>query len=137
MPDALTINGINCFYGDVQVLRDFSLDLRKGEVLCLLGRNGAGKTTALKAIMGLVPAARGSVKIAGREVLQLPSHRIAARGIGYVPQGRRVWPSLSVDEHLRVALRGKNGDWTVDRIYELFPRLHERRRNGGRSGFPR
>jgi ABC-type branched-subunit amino acid transport system ATPase component len=64
-------------------------------------------------------------------VLKLPSHQIVARGVGYVPQGRRVWPSLSVDEHLRIALRGKNGDWSIDRVYELFPRLHERRRNGG------
>jgi uncharacterized protein (UPF0261 family)/ABC-type branched-subunit amino acid transport system ATPase component len=100
-------------------------------VLGVVGRNGMGKTTLCNAIVGLVPAT-GSVKLAGEEILGLSPNRIADKGIGYVPQGRRVWPSLTVDEHLRLASRSaRRGAWTVQRIYETFPRLAERKRNGG------
>src|SRR5690606_2488603 len=99
-------------------------------VLAVVGRNGMGKTTLCNAIMGLVPAASGSIRANGEELAGRAPHAIAGLGIGYVPQGRRVWPSLSVDEHLRLASAGKRGTWTVERIYETFPRLAERKRNG-------
>jgi uncharacterized protein (UPF0261 family)/ABC-type branched-subunit amino acid transport system ATPase component len=100
-------------------------------VLAVVGRNGMGKTTLCNAIMGLVPSS-GSVKLAGEEIRGLPPNRVSEKGIGYVPQGRRVWPSLSVDEHLRlIAKNGRRGAWTPQRIYQTFPRLAERRRNGG------
>jgi uncharacterized protein (UPF0261 family)/ABC-type branched-subunit amino acid transport system ATPase component len=107
-----------------------TLKLERG-VLGVVGRNGMGKSTLCNAIMGLVPAARGSVKVTGSEILGLPSNRIVAAGVSYVPQGRRVWPSLSVDEHLRLAVRSAKGPWTIDRVYRMFPRLAERKGNGG------
>jgi uncharacterized protein (UPF0261 family)/ABC-type branched-subunit amino acid transport system ATPase component len=106
-----------------------SLVLERG-VLAVVGRNGMGKTTLCNAITGLVPA-RGSVRLAGEEILGLAPNVITGKGIGYVPQGRRVWPSLSVDEHLRLAAGGTKGPWTVERIYATFPRLAERKGNGG------
>jgi ABC-type branched-subunit amino acid transport system ATPase component len=89
-----------------------------------------GKTTLCNAITGLVPAS-GSVRLAGEEILGLPPHAITNRGVGYVPQGRRVWPSLTVDEHLRLAAGGRSGAWTVARVYQTFPRLAERKGHGG------
>ena len=106
-----------------------SLALDRG-VLAIVGRNGMGKTTLCNAIVGLVPA-KGAVRIAGQRALGLPPHRITRLGVGYVPQGRRVWPSLTVDEHLRLVASRRSGAWTVERIYETFPRLAERRGNGG------
>ena len=106
------------------------LTLDRG-VLAVVGRNGMGKSTLCNAITGLVPAS-GAIRFAGEEILGLPPNRITNLGIGYVPQGRRVWPSLTVDEHLRLAQRsGGRGPWTVARIYQLFPRLAERKKNGG------
>jgi ABC-type branched-subunit amino acid transport system ATPase component len=104
-----------------------SLALDHG-VLAVVGRNGMGKTTLCNAVTGLVPAS-GSVKLAGEEILGRAPNVITGKGVGYVPQGRRVWPSLSVDEHLRLARR--RGPWTVERIYATFPRLAERKANGG------
>ena len=115
------------YYGRAHALQGVSLALDHG-VLAVVGRNGMGKTTLCNAITGLVRAS-GSVKLAGEEILGLAPNVITGKGVGYVPQGRRVWPSLSVDEHLRLARRG--GPWTVERIYETFPRLAERKRNGG------
>ena len=100
-------------------------------VLGVVGRNGMGKTTLCNAIMGLVPASAGNIRLAGAEILGLPPNEIVNMGVGYVPQGRRVWPSLTVDEHLRLVGKGSKGPWTVERIYQTFPRLAERRRNGG------
>src|SRR5688500_49810 len=97
-------------------------------VLAVVGRNGMGKTTLCNAITGLVRA-RGSIKLSGEEILGLAPNVITEKGIGYVPQGRRVWPSLTVDEHLRLSVR--KGPWTVERVYQTFPRLAERGRNGG------
>src|SRR5688500_7807752 len=97
-------------------------------VLAVVGRNGMGKTTLCNAITGLVRA-QGSIKLAGEDILGLAPNVITEKGIGYVPQGRRVWPSLSVDEHLRMVVR--KGPWTVDRVYQTFPRLAERKKNGG------
>ena len=127
---ALEVRNLNVYYGRAHALQDISLVLPSG-VLGVVGRNGMGKTTLCNAITGLVPA-RGSVKLAGREILGLSPNVITELGIGYVPQGRRVWPSLSVDEHLRLAAKSaRQGAWTVERIYSLFPRLADRRRNGG------
>jgi uncharacterized protein (UPF0261 family)/ABC-type branched-subunit amino acid transport system ATPase component len=126
----LEINGLDVFYGRAHALQNVALRLESG-VLAVVGRNGMGKTTLCNAITGLVPSA-GSIKLSGTEIRGLTPNRIADAGIGYVPQGRRVWPSLTVDEHLRlVAKHVRGGEWTIKRIYELFPRLAERRRNGG------
>jgi uncharacterized protein (UPF0261 family)/ABC-type branched-subunit amino acid transport system ATPase component len=127
---ALEVRNLDVYYGRAHALQDVSLTLHSG-VLGVVGRNGMGKTTLCNAITGLVPA-RGSVKLAGREILGLSPNNITELGIGYVPQGRRVWPSLTVDEHLRLAAKSaRQGAWTIDRIYSLFPRLADRRRNGG------
>ena len=109
MADALTVSGLDCFYGEVQVLHGMSLTLRKGEVLCVLGRNGAGKTTLLKAIMGLVPASAGSIRLGERELVGLPPHEVPQAGIAYVPQGRRLFAEMSVAENIEIGLmaRGK------------------------------
>jgi uncharacterized protein (UPF0261 family)/ABC-type branched-subunit amino acid transport system ATPase component len=125
----LQVERLDVHYGRAHALQEVSLTLDHG-VIAVVGRNGMGKTTLCNAITGLVPAA-GSVRLAGEEILGLPPHVITERGVGYVPQGRRVWPSLSVDEHLRLASRGGRGPWTVARVYQIFPRLAERRRNGG------
>src|SRR6185295_2733065 len=126
----LSIDDLHVYYGQGHVLQGVSLRLDRG-VLAIVGRNGMGKTTLCNAIMGLVPAARGSILLGGDQLIGLRPHAIVARGVGYVPQGRRVWPSLSVDEHLRLAARGSKAAWTPERIYETFPALAARRRNGG------
>jgi uncharacterized protein (UPF0261 family)/ABC-type branched-subunit amino acid transport system ATPase component len=123
----LEIKNLDVFYGRAHALQGVSLSFEKG-IVAVVGRNGMGKTTLCNAITGLVPA-RGSVKFNGEEILGLPAHAITDKGIGYVPQGRRVWPSLSVDEHLK--LSSTKGAWTVERVYQTFPRLAERKRNGG------
>jgi branched-chain amino acid transport system ATP-binding protein len=125
----LKVDRINCFYGHVQVLRDFSLEVKPGEVLCLLGRNGAGKTTALKAIMGLVRAQSGRIELDGVDLSALPAHDVPRQGIGYTPQGRRLFSDLSVEENLQMGLftRAK-GDDTLTRVLDLFPLLKERLR---------
>jgi len=126
----LQIDKLDVHFGRAHVLQGVSLSLDRG-VLAVVGRNGMGKSTLCNAITGLVPAS-GAIRFAGQDVLGLPPNRITSLGIGYVPQGRRVWPSLTVDEHLRLAQRsGGRGPWTVARIYQLFPRLAERRKNGG------
>ncbi|MGH6884150.1 MAG: Tm-1-like ATP-binding domain-containing protein, partial [Hypericibacter sp.] len=119
------------YYGPSHALQGVELTLQTG-VFAIVGRNGMGKSTLCRTIMGLTPAARGSVMVMGQELLGRASNDIVAAGAGYVPQGRRVWPSLTVDEHLRLAARsGRKGSWNVERIYEAFPRLSERKRNGG------
>ncbi|ANN80515.1 hypothetical protein BAU07_14745 [Bordetella flabilis] len=129
-PPVLQITDLNVFYGSAHALHDVSLAL-PGGVLAVVGRNGMGKTTLCNAVAGLVPA-RGSIRLHGQEILGKPAHAITDLGIGYVPQGRHVWPSLTVDEHFRLAARSaRRGDWTVDRVYATFPRLAERRHNGG------
>jgi branched-chain amino acid transport system ATP-binding protein len=123
----LKIIGINCFYGNVQVLRDLSLDLAAGEVLCLLGRNGAGKTTTLRAIMGLIKPRSGRIFFGETELTALPAHEIPKRGIAYVPQGRRLFSELTVEENLTIGLMARNrGRDTLDRVLALFPILKER-----------
>ncbi len=122
----LEIQGLDVYYGRAHALQGVSLSIARG-VLGIVGRNGMGKTTLCNAITGLVPAT-GSVRLRGEEILGLPAHKITQRGIAYVPQGRRVWPSLSVDETLKLVARQRR---EVDRIYALFPRLAERKGNGG------
>ena len=126
---ALAIENLDVHYGRAHALQQVTLTLERG-VIAVVGRNGMGKTTLCKAITGLVPAA-GSVRLFGEEIRGLPPHAITDRGVGYVPQGRRVWPSLSVDEHLRLANRHRDGAWTLERVYRTVPRLAERKRNGG------
>jgi branched-chain amino acid transport system ATP-binding protein len=132
----LEVEGLSAFYGKARALDDVSFRVEH-ESVAIVGRNGMGKTTLCNAIMGITPpAATGSIRFAGNELVGGQSYRIARHGIGYVPQGRRLFPSLTVDEHLRIASRGAgSGDgrdgWSRDRVYELFPRLAERRKNGG------
>ncbi|MDR7033437.1 ABC transporter ATP-binding protein [Mesorhizobium sp. BE184] len=137
MSDILTISELDCFYGEVQVLHGLNLTLAKGEVLCLLGRNGAGKTTTLKAIMGLVPAAAGSIRLGDRELTGLPAHEIPKTGIAYVPQGRRLFAEMTVAENIEIGLmtRGK-GKAVREAVLDLFPVLRERlkQRSGTLSG---
>jgi branched-chain amino acid transport system ATP-binding protein len=129
----LEIEALDAYYGNAHVLQSVSLTV--GAVpTAVVGRNGMGKTTLCKAIMGIQPPrARGSIRFGGREVLGKPPYRICGSGIAYVPQGRRLFPSLSTDEHLRM-IGGplpKRGRWTIDGVYELFPRLAARRRVSG------
>jgi branched-chain amino acid transport system ATP-binding protein len=128
----LSAEGLNAHYGSAHVLQDVSFELRD-QAVAIVGRNGMGKTTLCAAIMGIrPPQVSGSVMFEGRQLVGKSSHKIAAMGIGYVPQGRRLFPSLSVDEHLRmVSRRGGGGRWNAQRVYELFPRLAQRKRNGG------
>jgi branched-chain amino acid transport system ATP-binding protein len=126
----LEIEGLSAFYGRAQILHDVAFSMGE-ESVAIVGRNGMGKSTLCAAIMGLAPPrSSGSVRFQGKELHGRPSHKIARAGLGYVPQGRRLFPSLTVDQHLKIAARGSNG-WTSDRVYELFPRLAERKRNGG------
>ncbi|MET0650867.1 MAG: ABC transporter permease [Hyphomicrobiaceae bacterium] len=127
---ALEIRALNVYYGASHALQGVDLSLKAG-VLSVVGRNGMGKTTLCKAIMGLVPVASGSINFAGQSLTGLAPADIAQLGIGYVPQGRRLWPSLTVDEHLRLMDGRRKGAWTIDRIYTTFPRLAERKSNGG------
>jgi branched-chain amino acid transport system ATP-binding protein len=128
----LEVSGLSAFYGGAQALNDVSFSMGR-ESVAIVGRNGMGKTTLCGAIMGMnPPSASGSVKFEGSELVGKPAYKIARAGLGYVPQGRRLFPSLTVNEHLKIAARGNgNGGWTVDGVYDLFPRLAERRRNGG------
>jgi branched-chain amino acid transport system ATP-binding protein len=136
MPEApfFAVEGVDAFYGSTQALEDVSFEMGT-ESIAIIGRNGMGKTTLCNAIMGISPPrARGSIRFEGREILGRSSTKVANLGVGYVPQGRRLFPSLSVDEHLRMIRGRKTGaprSWSVESIYELFPRLGERKRNGG------
>ena len=127
---ALEVRGLDVYYGHSHALQGVDLTVDSG-VFSVVGRNGMGKTTLCNAIMGLVPASGGSVRVRGEDVTRLSPARIARSGVGYVPQGRRLWPSLSVDEHLRLAAGIRRGPWTVERIYQTFPRLAERKGHGG------
>jgi branched-chain amino acid transport system ATP-binding protein len=128
----LEITGLDAFYGSAQALRGVSFSMER-ESIAVLGRNGMGKTTLCASIMGFSPPrTSGSIRFDGEEIQGRPAHKIARAGLGYVPQGRRLFPSLTVHEHLRIAARSSKDDgWTIEGIYDLFPRLAERRRNGG------
>ncbi len=125
----LQIHDLNVFYGAAHVLQGVSLTLTPG-IHAVLGRNGMGKTTLCNAIMGLVPVQSGEITLLGKPVQNLPPYKIAKAGIGYTPQGRRLWPSLTVNEHLKLGAR-RSSSWPIARIYDTFPRLAERKSNGG------
>ena len=127
----LTCKGINTFYGPAHVLFDVDVEVSEGQMVCLIGRNGVGKSTTLKSIMGLAPISSGSIAFQGKDISALPSFMVARSGIGYVPEDRRVFADLTVEENLEVAERGGT-PWTRKSVYELFPALHEfRTRRGG------
>ena len=128
----VAVDDIHTYYGKSHILHGVSLEVAEGRITALLGRNGAGKTTTLRTLMGLTPAREGKVTIFGADATRWPTYRIAASGVGYVPEGRRIFANLSVDENLKVPLE-RNGPWTINRIYELFPRLGERRSSRGRQ----
>jgi uncharacterized protein (UPF0261 family)/ABC-type branched-subunit amino acid transport system ATPase component len=127
---ALEVKGLDVYYGHSHALQGVNLTLESG-VFSVVGRNGMGKTTLCNTIMGLLHSSGGSVRLRGEDITNLNPARIAGLGVGYVPQGRRLWRSLTVDEHLRLAAGMRRGPWTIDRVYEAFPRLAERRNNGG------
>ncbi|MFY9696008.1 MAG: ABC transporter ATP-binding protein [Xanthobacteraceae bacterium] len=124
----LSVQDIHTYYSDSYILQGVSLELRPGQVVALLGRNGVGKTTLARSIMGLTPAKRGKILFKQIDITNLPAHRIARLGIGLVPQGRQIFRSLSVKEHLEVTARGQGG-WNSNRIMELFPNLRARLRS--------
>jgi branched-chain amino acid transport system ATP-binding protein len=124
----LAVEQINTFYGDAQVLFDVSLEIHEGEVVALLGRNGAGKTTTIRSIMGLTAPSRGRVMFKQENIAGLPPYTIANRGVGFVPDNRRIFPTLTVKQNLEIARKGgaKRPDgWTLERIYQHFPKLKE------------
>ncbi|HEY4999013.1 MAG TPA: ABC transporter ATP-binding protein [Usitatibacter sp.] len=130
--NALEVRDLQAFYGKSHILHGVSLDVREGELVTLLGRNGAGKSTTLRALMGLMRSMTGSVKIFGHESSTWAPYKISGSGVGYVPEGRRIFANLTVDENLKVPLE-RPGPWTPARVYELFPRLGERKANKGRQ----
>ena len=130
----LDVDGIETCYGLSQVLFGLSLSIKRGEMVSLMGRNGMGKTTTIRSIMGLTPARAGAIRFAGAEVRSLPSYRIAKLGIGLVPEGRQIFPNLTVRENLVAACAnrlGRSDPWTLEKIHALFPRLAERGSNMG------
>ena len=130
--NALEAEGLNTFYGKSHILHDVGLIVAEGRITTLLGRNGAGKTTTLRSLVGLTPARSGRVQVFGQDTTRLPTYRIAGLGVGYVPEGRRIFANLTVDENLQVPME-RPGPFTIPRIYQLFPRLAERKQNRGRQ----
>ncbi|HVB47354.1 MAG TPA: ABC transporter ATP-binding protein [Burkholderiales bacterium] len=130
--NALEAEELHTFYGKSHILHGVSLEVREGEIVTLLGRNGAGKSTTLRSLVGLTHAREGVVRIFGHATTHFPPYRIAGMGVGYVPEGRRIFANLTVEENLKVPME-RPGPWTIARIYELFPRLAERKSNKGRQ----
>ena len=131
----LSVKGLQASYGHAQALFDISFDVAAGEVVTLLGRNGMGRSTTVKCLFGMLPVGAGTISIDGTRVDHLPSHRIARQGLALVPEGRQVFPNLTVEENLIATARddgkGRGKPWDLERIYAFFPRLKERRRNLG------
>jgi branched-chain amino acid transport system ATP-binding protein len=130
-PALLAVRDLHAWYGESHVLHGMSFDVAAGEVVTLLGRNGAGKTTTLKALMGVLPQRRGSVTIAGAETIGLPSHRIARLGLGWCPEERGIFASLTVEENLRLPPAVRPGGLSAEQVFAMFPALRERRRSPG------
>ena len=133
-PPILAGHGLNTYYGQSHILRDVSIAIRAGETIGLMGRNGMGKTTLIRTLMGLVRARSGAVQVDGRDATRAPAHTIARRGIAYVPEGRGIFASLSVAENIAIAERpgtDSTREWTRGRVLELFPRLGQRLTNRG------
>ena len=136
MTEALSLAGVNALYGDSHVLHDVSFSLRAGRVLALLGRNGAGKTTCMSAIIGFVPPRDGQISLFGEPIAGLSPEVISRKGVGLVPQGRRIFPTLTVRENLVVARQSRAGSakpWTLERVFDLFPRLQDRQQQAAGS----
>lgn len=133
MSTLLEVSGLTAHYGDFQALFGVDLRLDAGETVAIIGANGAGKSTLMRAITGIARVTGGSVRLAGEEIQRLPAPDILQRGIAMVPEGRRLFPSLSVEENLLIGAHARQGDgaWTLERIYDLFPILRERRQNPG------
>ena len=136
MAPLLALDGVSTYYGDARILSGLSLAIEAGETVCLLGRNGRGKTTTIKTILGLVPAREGRIVFDGTDITREPTHRIARRGIAWVPDNRRVFPTLSVERNLAMALSrarpaAAGERWTLERVYERFPILARLRERGG------
>ncbi|ANT59472.1 ABC transporter ATP-binding protein [Salipiger sp. CCB-MM3] len=132
----LELKGIHSFYGKAHILSDLSFAVQRGEVVALLGRNGAGKSTTMKSVMQLLRPRQGSVRFEGRELVGLPAYRVAKAGLGYVPEDRRVFTDLTVLENLEVGRQPRREGaphWTVEQLFELFPNLAERRNNRGKQ----
>lgn len=130
MKKVLEAEELHTYYGKSHILYGVSLSVEEGEVVTLLGRNGAGKTTMLRSLMGLTPPREGRVRLFGQDVTGSPAHKIARLGVGYVPEGRKIFGHLTVHDNLRVPALTE-GRWTIDTVYELFPRLAERRTSKG------
>jgi len=128
----LDVKGLQTFYGKSHILHDVGLTVNEGEIVVLLGRNGAGKTTTLRSIMGLTPPREGSVHLFGKDASRRSPYQVATLGVGYVPEGRKIFANLSVEDNLKVPV-ARPGSWTVKRVFETFPRLAERRENLGRQ----
>lgn len=129
----LKVEGINTYYGDSHILFDLSLEIPEGKIISMLGRNGMGKTTICRSIMGLTPPVSGSIQFKGEEISKMETHKISHKGIAYVPQGRGIFASLSVKENLTVGARGqdKPNAWTLERVYDFFPILEKRQNMPG------
>ena len=132
MTNVLEVKDLHAHYGKSHILHGVSLEVREGELVTLLGRNGAGKTTTMRALMGLNRSVQGTVRMFGKDTLGWPAFRIAESGVGYVPEGRKIFANLTVDENLRVPI-DRPGPFNVERVYQLFPRLAERKTNKGRQ----
>ena len=132
----LEVRNLETYYGKSHILRDVSLSVRKGELVALLGLNGAGKTTTMRSILGLTRLRSGSIKLSGQEIAGWPAYRIARLGVGYVPEGRRMFKDLTTYENLQLAENGRGGEWTIARVLEQLPKLAElrARRSGRLSG---
>jgi branched-chain amino acid transport system ATP-binding protein len=128
----LAAENLHTFYGKSHILYGVSLEVKRGEIVTLLGRNGAGKSTTMRSLVGLTHAREGTVTLFGKTTTDWPPYRIAMLGLGYVPEGRKIFPGLTVEENLKVPME-RPGPWNIPRIYELFPRLAERKSNKGRQ----
>ncbi len=129
---ALSAEGLHTYYGKSHILHGINLQVAEGSITTILGRNGAGKSTTLRSLVGLTPAREGTIRIFGQDTTRLPPYAVASLGVGFVPEGRKIFPSLTVEENLKVP-NDRPGPWTIETVYGLFPRLKERRLNKGRQ----